>query len=326
MDVTSPATLTAEAVAAAAAEIGATVMFLSPAALTNVVATADDLTGGHRQALGQVRTFLSAGAPVSVSLLEQAAALMPGATPHTPYGMTEGLLMTDITLDGIREAGGPGDSAVDGLSDSPVGGVCVGRPVDGVRLLISALDDEGRATDEPSPRPGVTGEILVSAPHLFGHYDRLWLTDRASTRDVPADGRWHRTGDVGHLDDEGRLWIEGRIQHVLSTAQGPVTPVGPEQRIELAPGVRRAALVGVGPTGAQVAVAVIETEPLAARATLADPELAAAVRAVAGLPLAAVLVAPGLPTDVRHNSKIDRQRLASWASAILEGGPLGDPR
>ncbi len=37
---------------------------------------------------------------------------------------------------------------------------------------------------------------------------------------------WHRTGDVGHLDDAGRLWVEGRLAHVVRTADGVVTRSG----------------------------------------------------------------------------------------------------
>ncbi|KIU03907.1 alpha/beta fold hydrolase, partial [Frigoribacterium sp. MEB024] len=96
MDVTKPRTLTARAVAAATAAVDATVVFLSPAALTNVVATSDELEDADHRALAGVETFLSAGAPVSETLLAAAGDLMPNATPHTPYGMTEGLLlMTD---------------------------------------------------------------------------------------------------------------------------------------------------------------------------------------------------------------------------------------
>ena len=137
--------------------------------------------------------------------------------------------------------------------------------------------------------------------------------------DAPAGTRWHRTGDVGHLDAEGRLWIEGRVPHVLVTPDGPLAPVGTEQQVERVDGVRRAALAGVGPRGVQQAVAVIETQPAASAPGLADPELAAAVRASTEQPLAAVLVVPAMPTDVRHNSKIDRTRLSRWAERMLSG-------
>ena len=94
--------------------------------------------------------------------------------------------------------------------------------------------DDSRADDSAAGGPGCTGEICVRAGHVKDRYDALWLTERLSSRD-PG---WHRTGDVGHLDTEGRLWVEGRLPHVVTTAHGAVTPVGVEQRVERLPGVR----------------------------------------------------------------------------------------
>lgn len=313
MDVSSPRTLTARAVADAVRASDARIVFLSPAAILNVVATADALDTADRTALARVRTFLSTGAPISAELLGSAAGLMPAATAHTPYGMTECLLVTDVTLDGIRDA-----------AAAPDAGVCVGRPVPGAEVLVSALDDDGAATGMPSAAPGVLGEVLVQAGHLKERYDRLWLTDQAAEHDTPP-GRWHRTGDVGHLDAQGRLWIEGRLGHVLRTADGPLAPVGPEQHVERVAQVRRAAVVGVGPAGLQQAAAVVETEPGVRRPGLAPEALTAAVRAASPVALAAVLVVPRMPTDVRHNSKIDRTRLAAWADGVLAGGRVGQP-
>ncbi len=318
MDVSSPRTLTASAVAAAVRASDAGVVFLSPAAILNVVATADGLTAADQAALMQVRAFLSAGAPIGASLLTAVAKLMPNASPHTPYGMTECLLVTDVTLDELLVA-----------ADAPDAGVCVGSPIGSNRVLISALDADGRATGAPSAEPGVLGEIVISAPHLKSHYDRLHLTDQAATRDtaaLAADGsRWHRTGDVGHLDAQGRVWVEGRIQHVIVTADGPIAPVEAEQAVEAVDAVRRAAVVGIGPHRLRQAVAVVETVPAVARPALADPELTAAVRASTQQPLAAVLAVPQLPTDVRHNSKIDRSRLSEWAERTLAGETVGAP-
>ncbi|WP_306233961.1 alpha/beta fold hydrolase [Agrococcus beijingensis] len=319
MDVSAPRTLTATAVAAAVRESHAGIVFLSPAAILNVVETADALTADDRAALAGVRTFLSTGAPISEAMLTAVAELMPSAIPHTPYGMTECLLVADITLDGVRAA-----------AAAPDAGVCVGTPIGANRVLVSALDGDGRATGQPSAEPGVLGEIVISAPHLKQRYDRLWLTDRAAARETPADGaRWHRTGDIGHLDTEGRLWIEGRIQHVIVTAEGPIAPVGAEQDLERVDGVRRAALVGIGPHGLRQAVAVIEPATgdagRARRPGLADPQLTAAARRRSRVPLAAVLVVPQLPTDIRHNSKIDRSRLSTWAERVLDGQRPGAP-
>jgi acyl-coenzyme A synthetase/AMP-(fatty) acid ligase/pimeloyl-ACP methyl ester carboxylesterase len=312
MDVTAPRTLTARAVADAVVAADATVVFLSPAALANVVATASALTEADRTALGRVRLFLSAGAPVPAALLTAATELMPNASAHTPYGMTEGLLMTDVDLEGVRAAS-PASS-----------GICVGRPAASVRVHIAPLDEDGRATGALTDEPDVTGEIVVVAPHVRDHYDRLWRTDRASRLGVD-DPRGHRTGDVGHLDASGQLWVEGRIQHVVTAPTGVVTPVGPEQRVERVAGVGRAGVVGVGPSGTQQVVVVVEAVPAVRRPGLADVALADAVRAAAGVPVAAVLVVPVLPTDIRHNSKVDRARLSRWAGSVLSGGRMTRP-
>jgi acyl-CoA synthetase (AMP-forming)/AMP-acid ligase II len=119
--------------------------------------------------------------------------------------------------------------------------------------------------------------------------------------------------------------VEGRLAHVVTTAAGVVTPVGVEQRVEQVPGVGAAAAVGVGPAGAQVvAVVVVPGTPRRRRGrlALADDALADAVRAAAGVDVAAVLVASSLPVDVRHQSKVDRAALARQAGRVLAGSPV----
>jgi olefin beta-lactone synthetase len=307
MDVTKPATLTAARLAEAAAAVDATLVFASPAALRNVVATAGELTAEQSSALRRIRLVLSAGAPVSVSLLRRLSDVLPYAELHTPYGMTEALPLTDISLPELEDAGSGN-------------GVCVGRPLPGVRLRISPLDSLGRAVGPLTDQLEITGEICVSAAHVKHRYDRLWATERASSRDTG----WHRTGDVGHLDAEGRLWVEGRLVHVITTADGALTPVGVEQRIEAEAPVTSAAMVGIGPPGTQQAVAVIVPK-IAGSVGLAAPKLASTVRAAAGIPLAAVLAIDAMPVDIRHAAKIDRQRLAHWAGRVLTGARAGRP-
>ncbi|GAA1877677.1 alpha/beta fold hydrolase [Paeniglutamicibacter psychrophenolicus] len=311
MDVTAPRTLTAGALADAAAAVDATAVFASPAALANVLETQDSLDASQRRVLEGISLMLSAGAPIPEPLLAKVQDLVPNARVHTPYGMTEALPVTDIDLDGIRAAGSGN-------------GVCVGTPVAGAQVSIAPLDASGKAGDTPETTANLTGEILVRAPHVKDRYDRLWITEQLSTS-IPG---WHRTGDVGHLDDAGRLWVEGRLGHVLNTPTGPKTPVAAEQAAESVTGAGRAALVGVGPTGTQASVVVMETVPPARRAAPAPEALAQAVRvAVArtGTKVSAVLVVPVLPTDIRHNSKIDRAALATWATTTLAGGRIRNP-
>ncbi|SDN70152.1 alpha/beta fold hydrolase [Geodermatophilus sp. DSM 45219] len=309
VDVTAPGSLTAAALADAAAAVDATVVFASPAALRRVAATAPDLAGDQRAALARIRLLMSAGAPVPAALLRSLREVLPAADAHTPYGMTEVLPVTDVSLAGI-EAAGDGE------------GVCVGPPLPGVDVRVSPLSPDGTADGPLTDRAGVVGEVCVRAAHVKDRYDALWALERTTSRD-PG---WHRTGDVGHLDAEGRLWVEGRLPHVVTTAAGPVTPVGVEQRVEQLPGVSAAAAVGVGPAGTQVVVVVVVadgTDPArsgrAGRLRLAGTDLADAVRAVAGVDVAAVLLAGRLPVDVRHQSKVDRGEVARRAARVLAG-------
>ncbi|MDQ0768761.1 acyl-CoA synthetase (AMP-forming)/AMP-acid ligase II/pimeloyl-ACP methyl ester carboxylesterase [Pseudarthrobacter defluvii] len=322
MDVTAPRTLTARALADAAAAIDATVVFASPAALRNVVATREGLTAGGRAALERVDLLLSAGAPVPEPLLAEVQQLVPRASLHTPYGMTEALPVTDISLEQIQAAAA---DAAGGTMTGAGNGVCVGWPVHGASVAVVPLAPDGTAPGSaPVTGAGITGEILVGAPHVKDAYDRLWLTQELST----GPSGWHRTGDVGHFDAQGRLWVEGRLAHVITAAGDVVTPVGAEQSIEGVDGVRMAAVVGVGPAGTQAVAAVVETNPPSRSAGLAGVELAGKVRAAArsaGVSVAAVLVVPAQPTDIRHNAKIDRTRLSRWASSVLAGGRPGTP-
>lgn len=313
IDVTRPHTLTAAGLARAVEAVDATVIFAAPAAIRTVVTTGDRLDAHQREVLGRPRTVLSAGAPVPASLVQRLREVLPSARSLTPYGMTEALPLTMVDPTEVDE--GTGEP-----------GVCVGRPVAGVTVRIAPLDAAGVPAQELTDAPGITGEIVARGPHLLDRYDRALLANRASRR---PDG-WHRTGDVGHLDARGRLWVEGRLAHVVSTPDGPVTPYAVEARLTTLPEVADAAVVGVGPPGAQQVVAIVVPPgrfgPVSRRLgappghrAMAPPEVATRVRRVAGLPISAVLQRDSMPVDVRHASKVDRTALARWADGLLHG-------
>ena len=288
MDVTSPGTLTATALDDACRRVGATMVFASPAALANVVRTAS----ADVSHLRTVRLVMSAGAPVPIKTLQEISRLCPEAELHTPYGMTEVLPVADVSLtDLIRIGTG--------------NGVCVGKPVSGCDVRIDHQ----------------TSELLVSAPWMSAGYDSLWLTQHNARPVANTDGHsvtWHRTGDVGHIDNEGNVWIEGRLVHVIHASRGPVAPVPLEIAIEALPNIVRVAAVGVGPVDVEQLVIVVET--INSSDGPADAELTHAVRAaLAPLTIAAVWTTKKLPVDIRHNSKIDRTAVSKKMSQILSG-------
>jgi acyl-coenzyme A synthetase/AMP-(fatty) acid ligase len=112
----------------------------------------------------------------------------------------------------------------------------------------------------------------------------------------------------------------GRKAHRVETSAGTLFSVPCEAIFDAHPGVLRSALVGVGAPGRQTPVLVIETDP----AHPADRDrLLAELRTLAtahpiARPIDTFLLHDGpLPTDVRHNAKIEREKLARWATARL---------
>lgn len=315
MDVTAPGTLDASSLADAVALIDATLVFASPAALVNIVKTGSSLTSAQQAACTAVRSVISAGAPVRAELLKAATGIFNSAELHTPYGMTEVLPVANISLTELQML-----DSQEASSQLHSGGVCVGYPLASVTVHIDPLNKLGEASGQPTANAGTMGEILVQAAHTRDSYDRLWLTHHHASQ--PAG--WHRTGDVGELDATGRLWVGGRLGHVITTADTVLTPVDSEQRIEKIKTISMAALVGVGPAGLQMVVAVLQLDSSRADSpsgNTASPALIDQVRqAVAqDIDIAAVLLVKQLPVDRRHNSKVDRAAVAQWAGKVLAG-------
>ena len=315
MDVSAPATLDAKNFAAAIAEVNATIVFASPAALENIVRTKSAIAPSKRFPLDEVRLLLSAGAPVRVSLLQAMRDVTPNAIAHTPYGMTECLPVASISLPEL-ESIGTGD------------GVCVGRPLPGVEVQLEPITDDG------------LGEILVRADHMRTGYDRLWFTTHQATR---PEVDWHATGDIGRIDEAGLLWVSGRAAHMMTVPSGDgiagLGPVGIEKVVEQIDGVYMATAVGIDGvevSGQKVAV-VVQLDNPSGSPKHCGLEITDAVRASIAqwlttidqrhgtnrsLDVVAVLEVPKLPVDRRHNSKIDRTLVAEWANRVLAGGSL----
>jgi acyl-CoA synthetase (AMP-forming)/AMP-acid ligase II len=284
-DPDEPTRLTFDALSAACERASVSTAWLSPAAAESLVATA------HGRSC-PLELVLLAGAPIPRNLA-RAVRELTGAEVRAPYGMTECLVVTDGT---------------EPLAEGPLGGTSTGRALVGCEVRVVPLDEP----EAPVCAEGSWGEILVSAPWMLDGYEARFSADAESS--VAREGRrFHRTGDVGYLH-EGQLFQLGRAQHVLRLAGGPLPSVMAEEPVAAALGAAVAA-VGVGPAGSEVIALVVADE---GDLRLAPAELAARARSAAGQRIAAVLVG-ALPTDRRHQSKVDRAALGVSAAALLAG-------
>ncbi|MCW8133018.1 MAG: AMP-binding protein [Planctomycetota bacterium] len=311
MDASRPASADPARLAAAIRDQGATNMFGSPA-LVNVL-------GRYAEAKGltfpSLKRVISAGAPVPAAVLERMAkALAPGAQVFTPYGATESLPVASIGSEEIlRETRALTEKGK---------GVCVGRPVEGMKVAIIRIGDEPIETwsDDLKLPAGETGEICVQGPVVTrAYFNKPQATALAKIPEGESGAFWHRMGDVGYLDERGRLWMCGRKSHRVVTAAGETMFTIPcEAVFNTHPGVKRSALVGVGERGRQRPVLCVEAEPTAccgkpAEELLRRQLLDMAAQHAHTRAIEVVLFHPGFPVDIRHNAKIFREKLAVWA-------------
>lgn len=292
---------------------GCTSMFGSPALLDNLSRWAEK----QSVTFSSLRRVLSAGAPVRFDILERMSRCIPkDAQVFTPFGATEALPVASIGSDEVL-------SETQARTRSGAG-ICVGRPVEGVTVRIVRLTDEPiEEWSEDLVLPvGEIGEITVKGPVVTrAYWAREDQTRRAKIRE--GDEVVHRMGDVGYFDEKGRLWMCGRKAQRVRAAEGPIFPVPVEQIFNQHPAVRRTALVGVGEPGAQIPVLVVEPE---ADARIRPDVLVAELLALGekfetSREVRHILVHPKpFPVDVRHNAKIHRELLASWAAKRLSEG------
>jgi acyl-CoA synthetase (AMP-forming)/AMP-acid ligase II len=230
---------------------------------------------------------------------------------HTPYGASEALPVTSIGSHDIL--------SVTREQTARGAGTCVGQPLAGIDVKIIKIDDGPIVewSDELLVAPAHIGEIVVRGPVVTREYfENPQANALAKIR--AGDKFWHRMGDVGYLDQTGRLWFCGRKAHRVVTEQDTLFPVPCEAIFNQHPQVRRTALVGVGVSGRQQPVLCVELEQDARGGDSLTKELLA-LGAAHDLTntIKVVLYHPSFPVDVRHNAKISREKLAVWAAERL---------
>ncbi len=215
---------------------GVSALYLVPTAF-------HDLVEAAAGAVVPVPRLAFAGAPMAPGLVERCRDVFRPQLFVNHYGCTEMHLIT----------------ANRRLDRKPA---CAGRPGLHTRLqVVPAIaepqEDKAVATSpasgsagsqpvgQPACRqlaPGEVGEVVVDAgsPQAFSGYLNRPDASRRALR-----GGWYFTGDLGYLDDEGELFLAGRIDDLIITGGENVYPAEVEAVLEAHPGVREVAVVGL---------------------------------------------------------------------------------
>ncbi len=172
------------------------------------------LEGFDAQACTNVRLFTSGSAPMTAALHREVQE-RTGQSVLERYGMSEALMLTSNPYDGERVAG------------------TVGFALTGVQVRVRG--DRGRSV------VGETGMVEVRGSGVGPGY---WRRPEATAQSRTSDG-WLITGDIGSVDHQGRLTLEGRLHDMIISGGINVYPVEIEQALDAHPQVSESAVVGL---------------------------------------------------------------------------------
>lgn len=271
----------------------------------------------HAITLPSMRRILMAGAPVPPALVQLFKPLLPNGEIHTPYGATEALPLCSIQGSAILKHASKQASGA---------GTCVGKAFPDVEIKI--IQDTSSPIDCLTPEmeceTGVIGEIIARASVVTRTYDALpeatarakILREATSCSASEHPTLWHRMGDLGYLDKQGRLWFVGRQAETVRTAEQTFYTDCCEAVFNPHPLVFRSALIGLSTPEGQIPAIVIEPE--AGQFPKSTKDKALFIKSLKKLakkhahtrPIQHFFFAKKFPVDVRHNAKIHRLTLA----------------
>ncbi|MGH9031812.1 MAG: class I adenylate-forming enzyme family protein [Acidimicrobiia bacterium] len=241
-----------------------------------------------RYDLDSVRFIVVGGGPVTPGLAEEARARF-GAALATRYSCTEAGIGLGTAFDD------PEEDAV----------VSVGRPHPSVDLAVLDADDRPVADGE-------VGAVCLRSPAVMSAY---WNDPEATAAAFTADG-YVRTGDLGWVDDRGRLRLVGRSKEMYVRGGYNVYPVEVESVLSTHPAVAAVAVVPrPDPVMGEVAVAVVVARKGAPAPALEELRAYAEPRVASYKLPEAVKIVDALPLTAME--KVDRDALAR----LVRDGP-----
>ena len=286
-------------------------MFGSPALLNRVGIEVQE----KNIKLPTLKRILSAGAPVPARVMRLfEGKLNKGVHIHTPYGATESLpvasMSSDLVLDKTEK------STEQGM------GVCVGHVVGKAKVQIIKITETPIFEWEKSLELGENeiGEIIVKGPCVTMGYDQM---ENQTNLAKIHDGKtfYHRMGDLGYFDNQKRLWFCGRKSHRVITEDHIYYSVSVEGVFNAHPSVFRSALVRLNILGKVEAGICIELEPHTKKPKikiLSEELLEIASRNPVTSGILHIFYHHAFPVDIRHNAKINREKLSRWAQKRIK--------
>ncbi len=170
--------------------------------------------------LDSLRDLVYGASPMPASLLDRVIAAFPNLSLWQGYGMTEcSSVLTFLTAADHRRGGPILRSA--------------GRPALGITVSV-------RSEDDREVVPGENGEVWARG----GSFMREYWGQPGKTSDAFREG-WYRTGDEGHLDADGYLYLVDRINDMIVTGGENVYSIEVEHAMSSHPAIEQVAVIGI---------------------------------------------------------------------------------
>ncbi|XP_015066295.1 2-succinylbenzoate--CoA ligase, chloroplastic/peroxisomal [Solanum pennellii] len=178
-----------------------------------------------------VKKVLNGAGGLSSNIIKNVIEIFPRAKLLSAYGMTEACSsLTFMTLnDPARESCIQHSYANSSNLAHKPDGICVGKPAPHIEIRIAGDDSS------------CIGRILTRGPHLMlGYWGQM-----PSNNSSPIDECWLDTGDIGHIDDCGNIWLVGRLKDRIKSGGENVYPEEVEAVLLQHPGISASVVIGL---------------------------------------------------------------------------------
>ncbi|PCJ18918.1 MAG: peptide synthase [Candidatus Cloacimonadota bacterium] len=305
MDPTKPSKADPVKIIAGIKDHGVTISIGSPALWETVSKYAQN----HQIKLNSLKQILMVGAPVRPEVLKSIQGMLDlkkGHDAYTPYGATESLPVANISATEILKE--TSNLTAEGK------GTCIGRAFPNMQIEIIEISDEVIENIKLLDA-NMIGEIVVKGTVVTKEYfNRPDATKLAKIKD--KDSLWHRMGDVGYKDKQGRLWFCGRKAHRVETKTQRLFSVCTEAIFNQHKSVYRSALVGVN--NQAIMIVQLKLENQVSQTTIKKELFEIALKYDHTKDIKTILFHEDFPVDIRHNAKIFREKLSVWAEAQIK--------
>jgi acyl-CoA synthetase (AMP-forming)/AMP-acid ligase II len=189
-----------------------------------LMAAMTQVPGANQRDYSALKALSYGASPMPLPVMRACLQLFPKGTMQQVYGMTEQCGVVTIL--------GPADHEDSGVAHRLVS---AGKAIQGVEIEIR---DPGTGQPVPTGQPG---EIWVRSEQVMGGY---WGKPEATAAVITADG-WYRSGDGGHIDADGYVYVTDRIKDMIISGGENIYPAEIERVLAEHPAIADVAVIGV---------------------------------------------------------------------------------